>query len=33
MRLIGHYLHQAEDADPPEVSAGVCSLEPYGLPV
>ena len=28
-----HSLHQSEDADPPEVSAGVCSLEPYGLPV
>ena len=28
-----HSLHQAKDADTPEVSAGVCSLEPYGLPV
>ena len=28
-----HSLHQSEDADPPEVSAGVCSLEPDGLPV
>ena len=28
-----HSLHQSEDADTPEVSAGVCSLEPDGLPV
>ena len=27
------YLDEAEDADPPEVSAGVCPLEPDGLPV
>ena len=30
---ISQYLHQSEDADTPEVSAGVCSLEPDGLPV